>query len=117
MDIEQNTSAVEATKPKKMSFLRKWGPALLAIAGVFALNASLLGPTGEKMPELSQAQLNTRALAEERTAAVAAMAPSADDRYLSRGYGERNLSEDEGGVMEYTRRRHRYLGEYVHVDV
>ena len=29
----------------------------------------------------------------------------------------RNLGESEGGVMEYTRRRHRYLGEYVHVDV
>jgi Na+/H+ antiporter NhaD/arsenite permease-like protein len=117
MDIEKNTTAVEATKPAKMSFLRKWGPALLAVAGVFALNASLLGPTGEKMPELSQGQINRRALADKRTSEVVAMAPSADDRTLSRGYGERNLSEQEGGVMEYTRRRHRYLGEYVHVDV
>ena len=117
MDVEQNSQAVEATKPVRMSFLRKWGPALLAIVGVFALNASLLGPTGENIPELTQSQVNTRSLAEERTAAVAAMAPSADDRYLSRGYGERNLSEDQGGVMEYTRRRHRFLGEYVHVDV
>merc|ERR1719232_867801 len=31
--------------------------------------------------------------------------------------GARHLSESEGGVMEYTRRRHRYLSEYVHVDV
>jgi Na+/H+ antiporter NhaD/arsenite permease-like protein len=117
MDIEKNTSATVATKPAKMSFLRKWGPALVAVAAVFALNASLLGPTGEKVPELSQSQLNRRALAEKRTTEVAAMAPSADDKYLSRGYGERNLSEQDGGVMEYTRRRHRYLGEYVHVDV
>mmetsp|Transcript_93477 Transcript_93477/g.140245 ORF Transcript_93477/g.140245 Transcript_93477/m.140245 type:complete len:635 (-) Transcript_93477:86-1990(-) len=117
MDIEKNTLAVGAKKPAKMSFLRKWGPALLAVAAVFALNASLLGPTGAKIPELSQSQLNRRTLAEKRTAEVAAMAPSSDDRHLSRGYGERNLSEQDGGVMEYTRRRHRYLGEYVHVDV
>jgi Na+/H+ antiporter NhaD/arsenite permease-like protein len=112
MDIENN-----CPKPVKMSFLRKWGPALLAFAGVLALNASLLGPTGAKIPELSQAQLNRRALAEKRTAEVGNMAPSADDGRLSRGYGDRNLSEDQGGLMEYTRRRHRYLGEYVHVDV
>lgn len=117
MDIEKNSLAVEASKSVKMTFLRKWGPALLAIAGVFAMNASLLGPTGSKIPELSSAHLNKRALAEKRTAEVAALAPSEDDRFLSRGFGDRNLSEQEGGIMEYTRRRHRYLGEYVHVDV
>merc|ERR1719410_2400161 len=39
------------------------------------------------------------------------------DRNLGRGFGSRNLSEAEGGVLEYTRRRHRYLENYVHVDV
>merc|ERR1719410_202050 len=39
------------------------------------------------------------------------------DRNLGRGFGSRNLSEAEGGVLEYTRRRHRYLEDYVHVDV
>jgi Na+/H+ antiporter NhaD/arsenite permease-like protein len=117
MDIEKNTQAVQAAKPVKMTFLRKWGPALLAIAGVFALNASLLGPTGAKIPELSAAQVNKRALSEKRTAEVLSMAPSQDDRFLSQGFGSRALSEEEGGNMEYTRRRHRYLGEYVHVDV
>ena len=51
------------------------------------------------------------------------MAPSADDhKFLGRGYGSlsgdfksRNLASND--VMEYTRRRHRYLGEYVHIDV
>merc|ERR1719361_1892752 len=40
-------------------------------------------------------------------------------RRLGRRMGSltRNLSEEEGGLMEYTRRRHRMLGEYVHVDV
>ncbi len=117
MDIEKNTSMVEAvSKPVKMSFWRKWGPALIAIAGVLALNASLLGPTGSKIPELSERRLQHRALAEQRTAEVAAMAPSADFD-VAQGFGSRKLSQDEGGVMEYTRRRHRYLGEYVHVDV
>lgn len=118
MDIERNVSVQAAKAPAKMSFMRKWGPALLAIVGVFALNASLLGPSGSKIPELSEAQLNRRSLIEARTNEVLAMAPSEDDhRMLKYGFGSRDLSEEEGGVMEYTRRRHRYLGEYVHVDV
>lgn len=116
MDIEKNSSPVQAAKPVKMTFLRKWGPALLAIAGVFALNASLLGPTGGKIPELTDKHIQRRALAEARTAQVAAMSPTSDYD-VAQGFGSRKLSEDEGGVMEYTRRRHRYLGEYVHVDV
>jgi len=118
MDIETTTVPVEANKkPVKMSFLRKWGPALLAIAGVFALNASLLGPTGAKIPELSQDMINRRNLAAARTEAVLAMAPSEQDHLHVKGYGSRSLAEANGDVMEYTRRRHRYLGEYVHIDV
>jgi len=114
-------SVVDTTKPvSQMTFLRKWGPALIALVGVFALNASLFGPTFSDMPEMSDRMLNRRALAEKRTAEVLAMAPtpaSADHTPRSRGFGSRNLSAEEGGVMEYTRRRHRYLGDYVHVDV
>jgi Na+/H+ antiporter NhaD/arsenite permease-like protein len=118
MDLEHNVAqAVGASKPKPMSSFRKWGPAMVAVAGVIAFNAALMGPTGSRIPELTEQHLNRRALAEARTAEVLAMAPSQDDRFLSRGVGERNLSEQDGGVMEYTRRRHRYLGEYVHVDV
>ena len=90
---------------------------MVAVAGVIAFNAALMGPTGSKIPELTEQHLKRRALADARTAEVLTMAPSKDDRFLSRGVGERNLSEQDGGVMEYTRRRHRYLGEYVHVDV
>ena len=109
MDIETNSAAAAPVqKPAKMSFWRKWGPALVAIAGVLALNASLLGPSGEKIPELSNKHLQARKLMEERTAEVTAMAPSADYD-ISQGFGSRSLSEEEGGVMEYTRRRHRYL--------
>jgi Na+/H+ antiporter NhaD/arsenite permease-like protein len=118
MDIEKSVSLEAVVKaPAKMTFMRKWGPALLSIAGVLAINASLLGPTGSKIPELSQAHLERRALVEKRTTEVLAMAPSEDDRFLKRGFGSRHLTEDEGGDMEYTRRRHRYLGEYLHVDV
>eukprot|EP00536_Pseudo-nitzschia_multiseries_P000622 jgi/Psemu1/233831/estExt_Genewise1.C_80030 len=106
----------EAPKPAaKMSFFRKWGPALIALVGVFALNASLFGPTLSDMPEMSERMVNRRALAEKRTAEVLAMDPTPARR--SEGFGSRNLSDEEGGVLEYTRRRHRYLGEYVHVDV
>lgn len=104
----------------KMTFLRKWGPALFAMAAVIGLNAALFGPSFSHVPELSQRIQNRRALAEKRTADVLAMSPTpaSNDRVpLSRGFGSRNLSAEEGGVMEYTRRRHRYLGDYVHVDV
>jgi Na+/H+ antiporter NhaD/arsenite permease-like protein len=117
MDLERDTPAVEASKPKPMSSLRRWGPAMVAVAGVIALNASLMGPTGSKIPELSAKQTQRRALIEDLEAEIATMPPSRDDRFLSRGFGSRNLSEEEGGVKEYTRRRSRYLGEYVHVDV
>lgn len=102
------------------SFLRKWGPALAAVAGVIAVNAHLLGPGGHKVPALSPQQRAARSAREARTAAVLDMEwdHAAD---LKRGVhnmqGSRHLSEAEGGVMEYTRRRHRFLGEYVHVDV
>mmetsp|Transcript_8120 Transcript_8120/g.20133 ORF Transcript_8120/g.20133 Transcript_8120/m.20133 type:complete len:639 (-) Transcript_8120:218-2134(-) len=120
MDVVKMDVA-EAPKPAaKMSFLRKWGPALIALVGVFALNASLFGPTLSDMPDMSERMMNRRALAEKRTAEVLAMAPTpTSTKHMPRvrKFGSRNLSSEEGGVMEYTRRRHRYLGEYVHVDV
>ena len=116
MDIENTTSPV--ANPMKRTFLRKWGPALLAIAGVAAVNVALLGPTGQNIPELTKQQLNIRKLSDERTAAVLAMDFDARaDRKMGRSFGSRNLSESEGGIMEYTRRRHRVLGDYTHEDV
>ena len=117
---EETTAAPAQENAKnapKMSSLRRWGPAMIAVAGVLALNAALMGPTGSKIPELSEKHLNRRALAEQRTAHVLAMAPTEFDSKLSSGFGARNLASEEGGLMEYTRRRHRYLGEYVHIDV
>jgi Na+/H+ antiporter NhaD/arsenite permease-like protein len=119
-DEECNAApAIEERKViKKVSSLRTWGPAMIAMALVIALNAALMGPTGANVPALDEKALNRRALSEARTEAVNAM-PSDEkaDRYLSRTYKIRDLSEEEGGNMEYTRRRHRYLGDYVHVDV
>jgi len=116
MDVAKVTSKPDV----KMTFFRKWGPTLVALVAVFALNVALFGPTFSDMPEMSQKTINRRALAEKRTADVLAMAPTAatiGNIPRSRGFGSRNLSAEEGGVMEYTRRRHRYLGDYVHVDV
>jgi len=121
-DVEcsrQEVSEIRQTTTKP-SFLRKWGPALVAIAGVLAVNALLLGPTGSKIPSLNSRQLSAQNVREERTQAVLDMEwdHEADlKRGLSNMRNSRNLSESDGGVMEYTRRRHRYLGEYVHVDV
>jgi len=120
MDIETNTasSTVAARAPVKTTFLRKWGPALLAIAGVIAVNVGLLGPSGQNIPALTEQQIHARKLGEERTQAVLDMdANPTVDRRLGRSFGERNLSYEEGGVMEYTRRRHRVLGDYTHEDV
>jgi len=123
MELEEvpmeNTPTITRSSNVKMSFFRKWGPAFIAIAGVIALNLALLGPSGENIPELSEKHLQRRALAEARTAAVLEMEPNHDlDRRLGRRtVGPRNLAEEDGGIMEYTRRRHRHLGEYVHVDV
>lgn len=113
-------SRISSPPPTKPSFLRTWGPALAAVAGVLAVNAHLLGPTGSKMPALSPAQVAGRALRADRTQAVLDMEwdHAADiKRGVNNMRGARHLTASEGGVMEYTRRRHRYLGEYVHVDV
>ena len=104
---------------KKVTSLRKWGPAMIAIALVIAINAAMFGGVAPELSERAQRKLS---LVAERTASVEAMGMSAADRqHQSFGsyranFGSRNLSEEQGGNMEYTRRRHRYLGEYVHVD-
>ena len=127
-DVESSTASTlvecrqsnKATATKPSSFFRKWGPALIAIAGVLAVNALLLGPTGSKIPSLTTRQLSAQSVRNERTQAVLDMEwdHAADlKRGIANMRNARHLSESEGGVMEYTRRRHRYLGEYVHVDV
>ena len=117
---ETGNRSQQSPTTTKPSFLRKWGPALVAIAGVLAVNALLLGPSGSRIPTLNNRQLSAQNVREERTQAVLNMEwdHEADlKRGLSNMRNSRNLSESDGGVMEYTRRRHRYLGEYVHVDV
>ena len=104
------------TASKRSSSLRKWGPAILAVMAVLGLNAYLLGPTGHKIPPLSDQMERRRELSQERTAKIESM--EWDDVKVHKSFTQfRNLSEEDGGLMEYTRRRHRALGEYVHVDV
>mmetsp|Transcript_21639 Transcript_21639/g.45446 ORF Transcript_21639/g.45446 Transcript_21639/m.45446 type:complete len:647 (-) Transcript_21639:166-2106(-) len=124
-DVESKAATpMESAEPtlkqqKKNSWFRTWGPALIAIAGVIAVNAALLGPTGHRIPALNEKQLHAQSRRLERTQAVLDMEwdHEADMKRGVHKVGSRHLSEDEGGVMEYTRRRHRYLNEYVHVDV
>mmetsp|Transcript_22837 Transcript_22837/g.35127 ORF Transcript_22837/g.35127 Transcript_22837/m.35127 type:complete len:655 (+) Transcript_22837:206-2170(+) len=122
-DIEtpSKTTAKNAqpTKRRPSSSLRKWGPAMLAVIGVLALNAYLLGPTGHKIPPLSDQAQRRMQLGAQRTAdALALNYDKKSEAENVRNFKQsRKLSEEEGGVLEYTRRRHRALGEYVHVDV
>jgi len=118
-DVETNASPAEKQPVKKPSFYRTWGPALVAIAGVIVVNAALLGPTGNRIPALSDRALKTIELGNERTNSVMEMKHDyvGDKKRGRAAFGNRNLSEEEGGMMEYTRRRHRALGEYTHVDV
>jgi Na+/H+ antiporter NhaD/arsenite permease-like protein len=69
------------------------------------------------MPALSEKAQRKLELTQARTQAVMKMETPQNERHLKYGFGDRYLSEQDGGVMEYTRRRHRYLGEYVHIDV
>lgn len=102
----------KSSPKKKVSSLRQWGPAMIALFLVIGLNA-LMFRNGA--PELSVKAQRKLALAAERTALIESMEPVT--KFSSnRGFGERNLSAEEGGLLEYTRRRHRYLGDYVHQD-
>ena len=136
LDVEAAAAAPEDTQkvvgqPSKPSFARKWGPAMIAIAVVVAINAALLGPSGSKIPALTERHEAARELREARTQAVLDMDydPEAD---LKRGRDtastlrdvRRSLSATDSAatsssdaVLEYTRRRHRVLGDYTHVDV
>lgn len=107
----------ETKAPKKVSSLRRWAPAMIAMAFVIVFNAVTMGPTGNRMPELSEKAQRKLELSRARHAAIMDMETPQNERHLKGGFGSRDLSEEEGGVMEYTRRRHRFLGEYVHVDV
>jgi hypothetical protein len=130
LDVEAAAPETDKKVQPKPTFARKWGPAMIAIAIVVAINAALLGPTGSKIPALSERHEAARELREARTQAVLNMDydPEAD---LQRGRDSastlrdvrRSLStadadtSNSDAVMEYTRRRHRVLGDYTHVDV
>ena len=101
--------------PKKVSSLRTWGPAMIAITLVIAINASLFS---NGVPPMSDRAQRILASNQDLTAQMASMPTNEYDLHLGRtGFGSRHLSAEEGGRMEYTRRRHRYLNEYVHEDV
>jgi len=120
VDIETNRETSMKSRSDGSSFLRKWGPAIVAILGVLAINLALIGPTGKGIPAITEHQMRVEEMGKERTRAVLALDfDQEQDRKIlgRRNFGSRNLSESEGGVLEYTRRRHRVLGEYTHVDV
>ena len=101
--------------PKKVSSLRTWGPAMIAITLVIAINASLFS---NGVPPMSDRAQRILASNQALTAQMESLPTNEYDLHLGRtGFGSRHLSAEEGGRVEYTRRRHRYLNEYVHEDV
>lgn len=108
----ENISSDKPVSKRKVSSLRQWGPAMIAVFLVVAMNAIMFRNGTPTLSERAQRKL---AMASERTILIESMEPvttfSSD-----RGFGVRNLSAEEGGLLEYTRRRHRYLGDYVHQD-
>ena len=112
--LESTVSPILSNK-KKVSSLRTWGPAMIAITMVIAINASLFSNGVPPMSDRAQRIMTSN---QALTAQIEAMPSNEFDIHLgSKGFGSRNLSTEEGGRMEYTRRRHRYLNEYVHTDV
>lgn len=113
--LESSIVTKTAVHTPKVSSLRTWGPAMIAITLVIAINASMFANGVPPMSDRAQRILaSNQALTEQ----IQAMPSSEYDIHLStKGFGSRHLSAEEGGMMEYTRRRHRYLNEYVHTDV
>jgi len=117
-DVEIAADVAPPAAKQETTFFRKWGLALIAVCGVIALNVALLGPSGQNIPAMTERQTHVRKLGEARTKAVMEMDFNVhEERRRGNKIGSRNLSEAEGGVMEYTRRRHRVLGDYTHEDV
>jgi Na+/H+ antiporter NhaD/arsenite permease-like protein len=109
------TAANTTTTAKKSSSIRTWGPAMIAVTLVIVLNMSMFYNGPQPLSDRAQRIL---ALNTELTNMVESMPSNEYDIHLgSKGFGSRHLSSEEGGTMEYTRRRHRYLNEYVHTDV
>lgn len=123
-DVETTTSSLSPSignSPQKRSFLSKWGLSLVAISAVIAINVSLLGPTGSKIPALSEQRQLAKEAGQERTLEILQMEADTSNQIdstirhsLARN---RQLNKTEEGIMEYTRRRHRILGDYTHEDV
>jgi Na+/H+ antiporter NhaD/arsenite permease-like protein len=98
-DEETNKAeALEETtrKTTKVSSLRRWGPAMIAVALVIAMNAYLMGPNQNNVPTMSPEVIRQYEVAAEN-------------------YNMKMVNNKD--ISPYTRRRHRKLGEYVHKDV
>jgi len=117
LDVEAAPLAADATSkvvPNKPSTLRKWGPALLAIVAVLLINVTLLGPTGNSIPTLTERHVAARELREARTAAVMEMEYDVEEE-LQRGRDSvRSLRDVRRSLSSST---DRYVGLFVVVVV
>jgi Na+/H+ antiporter NhaD/arsenite permease-like protein len=113
--LESTVTDTAVVAPKKVSSLRTWGPAMIAIGMVVLINACMFY---NGVPPMSDRAQRIQAANAAMTAHIESLPATDYDIHLgTKGFGSRHLSSEDGGVMEYTRRRHRYLNEYVHTDV
>uniref|UniRef100_A0A7S1BYQ9 Citrate transporter-like domain-containing protein n=2 Tax=Corethron hystrix TaxID=216773 RepID=A0A7S1BYQ9_9STRA len=114
LDVEAVHDAV-LPQPKNNSALRTWAPALVAVGAAIAVNSVLMGGimSQTKVPGLTQEHLAEREQEHALMDQVRALEIS-DPTWKPTS---RRMSDKSGDLLEYTRRRHRLLTNYLHEDV
>jgi len=112
---EEVATAAAPMRQKKESSLRTWAPAMVAVGAAISLNSFLLGGivTKSKVPVPTEAQIRHTDASNAMIEKVRILEVE-DPTWKPTA---RRMSDKSGDLMEYTRRRHRMLGEYTHEDV
>eukprot|EP00588_Corethron_pennatum_P032059 CAMPEP_0194347894 /NCGR_PEP_ID=MMETSP0171-20130528/106240_1 /TAXON_ID=218684 /ORGANISM="Corethron pennatum, Strain L29A3" /LENGTH=633 /DNA_ID=CAMNT_0039115189 /DNA_START=27 /DNA_END=1928 /DNA_ORIENTATION=+ len=115
LPLNLESPRTDASSVVERSVLRAWAPALVAIGAALSLNSYLLGGivAQNHVPFPSAAQVRHLSAAIAMTDKMNALEME-DPTWKPT---TRRMSDKSGDLMEYTRRRHRLLGDYVHEDV
>jgi len=117
-DVEIASFHAEEEECKKRRFLRKWGLALLAFCVVIVINITLLNPLGNKVPTILKLDVTTNKKEKQLFSLTQDLVSDVkNDQKSEFWFVSRKLGEMKPKSIEYTRRRHRILGDYTHEDV
>jgi len=114
--LDEETATTAATvQLKRESSFRTWAPAFVAVGAAIALNSYLLGGVVKqsKLPVATEAQIRHTDAANAMMEKMRIL-EAEDPTWRPTA---RRMSDKSGDLTEYTRRRHRMLGEYTHEDV